>query len=445
MMRTLLLALLLLFPACLEYEIVVTIVVKPDGTAARTLAIREKKDKKTWERFEPPAAPYAVEGDDDKGFTAKAELKPGTHPAGLRVRLGDVEEGAPAPPSADGTVSVEAADLLIGTLLRYEERIAIGADPGRFRAALPRWNELGLRYTIETLRIAFPEIDFKEVETKARAEFLPAFDRAVVAAHFSAQVLVTEARAQGRLDEAAAGRLLAVAAKEFAPLDVAVTLPEGPPFDDGELEAASEKAARQLLGRLFAPLEAEDRAKVIDAVLDEESLSEAGEQAMEKLFPGEQAQEKLARDAQAFFCDALGAYLAYGIVDSFDLRFRVEMPGILLRANGELSHLPAVAWRLEQGDLILAPPVLSAMSFVPREGAPGEGWDGAAIDRIAKALAEVPAGQRVALEGLVAKALEVGWPDDPAGLEGEEAAAAYEAIRDAVKAAVPPEPPPSAK
>lgn len=444
-MRLLLLALLLLLPACLEYEIVVTTVVRPDGTAARTLAIREKKEKRTWERFEPPAAPYAVEGDHEKGFAAKADLKPGSHPAGLRVRLGDAKEGAPAPPSADGTVLVEATDLLVGTLFRYEERIETGADPGRFRAALPRWTELGLRYTIETLQIAFPEIDFREVEAKARAEFLPAFDRAIVAAHFSAQVLVTEARAQGRLGDAAEAKLLAVVARELAPLDVAVTLPEGPPWDDGELEAASEKAARQLLGRLFAPLKAEDRAKVIDAILDEETLSEAGAQAMEKFFPDDQAREKLARDAQAFLCDALGAYLAYGIVDSFDLRFRVEMPGILLRANGDLSRMPTVGWRLEQGDLILASPVLSATSFVPREGAPGEGWDGAMIDRIAEALADVPAEQMAALKELVGKALRVGWPDDPAGLEGEEATAAYETIRDTVKALVPPEPPPSEK
>ncbi|MFI5404096.1 MAG: hypothetical protein ACHQ1G_14240, partial [Planctomycetota bacterium] len=68
-MRRLSVALLLLLPACLEYEIAVKTVVQPDGTARRTLVIREKQEKETWKRLAPPAQPYATTGDDENGFT----------------------------------------------------------------------------------------------------------------------------------------------------------------------------------------------------------------------------------------------------------------------------------------------------------------------------------------------------------------------------------------
>jgi hypothetical protein len=411
-MRRILLLALLVLPACLDYEIVVVTVVRPDGTAARTLSIREKGEKKTWKLLDTPAAPYATEGDDEKGFGSKAEWKPGTHPSGLRVRLGDAEK-TPAPPTAEGTVTVEARNLLVGTRFRYEEQIANGADPERFREALPKWTELGLRYTLETLKIAFPDIDFTEVEKKARAELLPALDRAIKDAYFSAQ------------------ELFANVLKDFAPLAVTVTLPEGLPWDDDTLEAAMEKAARQMAERALAPLKAEERAKVIEALFSGDALAEAADETQKRLFPDD---DKLGDELQAFASDAFGAYLAYGFFDEVRMRFRVELPGVLLRANGELSGLPAVGWRVGKGDLVLSPPVLSATSFLPSEGVPGAGWTEETLDRIAEALDAVPAERMPALEELVQKALRVGWPDDAPGVEGEEAQAAYDAIHDAVKA-----------
>jgi hypothetical protein len=205
-----------------------------------------------------------------------------------------------------------------------------------------------------------------------------------------------------------------------------------------------EKAARQIEERMLSPLEAAQRAKVVEALFDEERLGDAGEQAFDKLFPTDEAREKFEDDLKAFLADALGGYLAYGPFDRFDMRYRVELPGILLRANGDLSRLPAVAWRIAAGDLVLAPPLLSASSFVPSEGVPGEGWDAATLDGIAKALAEVPAEQRGALGDLVGKSLRAGFADEPAGL-GEAATAAYRTIRDALGALVPPEPPGSGK
>ncbi len=435
-MRRLAVALLLLLPACLEYEIKVTTVVKADGSVRRTLVIREKQERKTWERFESPAAPYATEGSDEEGFLATADLKAGRHPAGLRVRLGDAE------PAAEGTVTVETKDLLVATLYRYEERIAIGADLARFRAELPKRLDLGLRFTIETLRIHFPEIDFAPVEERARAEFLPALERTILGTLVSARAVLAESRGRG-LRRVADDRLLkrelvALLVGEFAPLGVSVVVPEGPPWDDHAMEALPERAGRQLAERFLAPLDEAQRARVIDAMFSD-ALEEAADVAAEKLFPTEEARNRFGKEMQAFASSVLGAYLAYGLFDSFHLVFRVELPGRPLRANGDLSRVPTVEWRLEQGDLVLAPPVLFATSVRPREGVSGEGWNEATLDGIEEALAEVPPEQRLALEEVVAKALRIGWPED-APLE-KEARDAYAVLREAAA----PEPPPAAK
>lgn len=424
----------LLLPACLDYEIAVTTVVQPDGTTRRKLVIREKEEKQTWKRLARPAAPYVTEGEDAEGFTATAELKPGRHPSGLRVLLGDAEKN---PPAAEGTVNVEVVDLLIATVYRYEERIALGTDPARFREELPKWTELGLRYTLETLRIAFPEIDFAPVEAKARAEFLAAAERAILGALLAGQAALAEARARSPLhDDRIAIDLFRLLVGEMAPLGVSVKLPDGPPWDDEELEAVAEKAGRQVAERLLAPLAEAERAKVIDAIFSGDALKEAADAAGDKLWPTEEA-GKLGNDLQAFASSALGAYVTYGLLDSFHMRFRVELPGRLLRTNGDLSRLPAVEWN--EIDLVLAPPVLFATSFVPREGAGGEGWDATTLEMIGKALAELTPEQRAALGEVVAKALKAGWPDDPP-LEGEESLEAYGVLRDAAR---PPEPPPS--
>jgi len=435
-MRKLLLALLVQLPACLEYEIVVTTIVQPGGIVRRTLAIREKAEKKTWARLRSPAEPYRTEGDDEKGFEAKAELKAGRHPSGLAVLLGEADKN---PPVAEGTVSVEAKDLLVATVYRYEERIAIGADPARFRKELPKWLDLALGVALDTLRTAFPEIDFAPVEAKARAEFLPAAERAIVAAFLACQAAVAEGRARGSVDaDVIAVELLRVVVHELEPLGVSIPvdlLPVGPEWN---ADAAAEKAGRQMVEKLLSPLDEAQRARVIEAIFSGDALEQAAEEAGKRLCPTENAKERLGRDAQAFAASALGAYVAYGIFDSFDMSFRVELPGRLLRANGELSRLPGVAWRLEQGDLVLAAPVLTASSFETREGVAGEGWDGETLSEIEKALAEVPPEQRPALEAVVEKAIRVGWPEDPP-LEDEATIRAYCILRDAAR---PPKPPP---
>ncbi len=440
-MRRLAVALLLLLPACLDYEIVVTTVVQPDGTTRRVLVIREKEEKKTWKRLARPAAPYATAGDDENGFTATAELKPGQHPSGLRVLLGEVDEDSPAakgPPAAEGTVHVETTDLLVATVYRYEERIALGTDPARVRAELPKWLDLGLRFAIDTLRIQFPEIDFAPVEAKARAEVLPAAERAIVAMLLAGQAALAESRPMGPSEKAIEEDLLRLVLRELEPLGVSVKLPEGPPWDDGEMEALSEKAGRQLAERFLAPLAEAERTKVMDAILSEDGLEEAAGAVAEKLWPTEEAQEKLRDDLQAFAVNGLGAYFTYGLFDSFSLRFRVELPGRLVRTDGDLTSLPAVTWDLGKADLVLAPPVLFATSFVQREGAAGEGWDGAKIARIEEMLATLSPEQRAGLAELVTKALKIGWPEDPA-LE-EELLEAYGMLRDAAR---PPKPPPA--
>ncbi|MFI5403406.1 MAG: hypothetical protein ACHQ1G_10745 [Planctomycetota bacterium] len=426
-MRRLVVALLLLLSGCLEYEIAVKTVVQPDGTARRTLVIREKAEKETWKRLAPPAQPYATTGDDENGFTATAELKPGLHPSGLKVLLGEAEKD---PPAAEGTVRVETTDLFIATVYRYEERIALGTDSARFRAELPKWLDLGLRFALETLRTAFPEIDFAAVEAKARAEFLPAVERATLATLLGGQALLAELRQKGSVDDVVAGELLSLLQRELEPLGVSVKLPEGPPWNDAEMEEFSKKAGRQFSERFLAPLAEAERAKVIEAILSEDSLGEAADAAAEKLWPTEEAANKLGEDLQAFASTALGAYLSYGLFDSFHLRFRVELPGRLVRTNGDLTRLPAVEWRLEQGDLVLAPPVLFATSFVAREGVAGEGWDSTTLMAIEEALAKLTPEQRASLAKVVEKALK-DWPEGPALVA--ETLEAYRVLRDAAR------------
>lgn len=449
-MRRALLALLLLLPACLEYEITVETVVQPDGSSRRTVSIKARDGEKpadAWRRMKRPGDPYAVEGDPEKGFVASARLPAGRHPSALRVLLGgfgdDAAEAREDLPVAEGTADVRAVNLIVGTLYRYEERIALGTDPARFREDLPRWLDIALRLLLEAMKTRFPDIDFAPVEARARTELLPAVERAIENLHHAASGMLLEL---GPLGAGASPELLA--RSEFWPAVVrelkafGVDLPEDGDalqkmLNDDSAEQAFEGLPATLAERLVAPLPEERRAEVKDALLEAglDGLMKAG---TEKLYPEEEAREKLERECAAFAASALGAYTVYGLFDSFDLRFRLELPGKLLRTNGDLARLPAVEWRLGKGgNLFLVPPVLYAYSFLPAKGAP-DAWDMAALGRIDDALANLTPDARAAVEVVVAGVL-AGGKRDETGLEGE----AQEACRlicealDAAKARVP--------
>jgi hypothetical protein len=442
-----LLPLLLLLGACLEYEITVVTSVDADGKARRTLTIRCKgsstmdgeADPETWTRFKPPGDPYAMEGDEAKGFVATALLRPGRHPSGLRVLLEDVEgeyggaERVKDLPCAEGSVGVTATDLLFGKLVRYEEHVALGMDPARFRRELPQWLDTGLRLLVEALRIRFPEVDFGAVEERARKEMLREVERAIAGVYHGASLMIVnlrdlESSTQG---EALERELWALAARELAPLGFV----DGEPTDDGdELQRRAEAFLAKLLDRFLAPLPEAQRAEVKEAILDTDALDDVLEEAGQKLFPGEQAQEKLKRDLQAFAASAVGAYATYGLFDSFDVRVRVEMPGTVLRTNGDLSRLPAVEWRLTKDDfLFLVPPMLHAYGFVPAEGLPKGPWELPALLEIGKLLQGLEPEARRSLEEAVRKSITSGWLETPL-LEGD-LADLYGKMRAAVPAA----------
>jgi hypothetical protein len=455
-MRRIACTLLLLLPACLDYEIAVTTVVQADGSIRRKLTIRARDQGKpadAWKRLKRPDGPYKAEGDDEKGFTATAEMKAGACPSGLRVLLGglDIKDGEPPKdvPAAEGTVDVRATNLLIGTLYRYEERIALGTDPVKFRESLPRWLDMGLRVLIDALKLKFQDIDFAPVEARARAELLPAIERALVNLHHAITAMMLES---GPLAPAAPPELLArsefwpAIAREAAAFGIEM------PKDEAAFEAMFEgeeagnrmvNALRErLVDRLLAPLPEARRAEVREALLAEDALEEQLEEAGKKLYPGKDAEEKLQQEMLSSATSGLGAFVVYGIFDSFDLRFRVELPGKPLRTNGDLSRLPAVEWHLTKGDnLFLVPPVLYAYSFVPGKGVPGEGWDLGRLANIQDALAELTPEARAEVAVVLAGALAEGWKDekDEGGLLGESHTdASHKAlglIREAIEAA----------
>jgi len=422
-MRSLLLgALLLLVPACLVYEIRVTTTMLPDGKTRRTLHIR-CNEPQTWERLQPPGEPYSLEGDEQNGFVATARLHPGEHASGLRVLLGDRDEYGGAEqamriPAAEGTVGIRMSDVLIGTLYAYEEHVAIGDDPERFRAGAGKWLDLALRGLLEALKLKFPDTDFGPVEKQARAGLLPDCERAILDAHRACIALVTRWKAQaGTLDELGRAFLEAIAVQAAA-LGVKVAPPPGPPFEDSAVEAMFLDGWTQLLGRLLEPLPEAQRAAMVQELSRDGAFDDVVDEAIGKLFPDEAASDRAGEELVAWLADGFGAYAARGIFDSFHMRFRVELPGRLLRTNGDLGAGPVVEWRFDESHLVLVAPALFAYSFAPRDGAPGGIRDLGALREIESGLVAMPAEQRDALEAAVAAAIKSGWEESPA-LEGE--------------------------
>lgn len=435
-MRTLCCALALLLPACLEYEITVTTTVAPDGTVQRSVAIRARSDKEAgdpWKRLRRPGAPYALNGDPEKGFVATAALKPGRHPSGLAVLLGDPEKVEDCP-AAEGTVDVRATDLLVGTMYRYEERIALGTDAPRFREEVPRWLDTGLRVLIEALRIRFPDIDFAPVEARARDQLLPLLQTTTVNLHHAWTAIFLEGGPHGSMVS-----LAPLARSEFWPAVVRELASQGfqVPADEAGLKAleeddgAGERIIRDgyahLVDRLLAPLPEAQRAEVKGVLLADEALDEELEAAKQRVGLDE-------GELVAFLARGLGAYAIYGFFDSFDLRFRLTLPGKPLRANGDLADLPAISWRLgKDGDLLLVPPVLRACSFLPAKGVAAEGWDLATLAGIEGTLGELDARTRADVAVVVAEGIATGTWDDGGLSDGGKNACRE--IRDAIEAA----------
>jgi len=431
-MRRAVLGLLLLLPACLEYEITVTTVVQADGTITRKLAIRARDSGNpadAWKRLKVPGKPYKIEGDEEKGFVATAQLQPGRHPSGLGVLLGglvdddvDARRGFPA---AEGTADVRKVDLIVGMLYRYEERVALGTDPARFGEELPRWLDTGLKLLIDALKLRFPDLDFAPVEARARAELLPALQQAIGNLYGAATGLMMEvepvAVAAGA-EPITSSRFWPLIVREFAAFGL--KLPEDgealqKTFETEQFDELFRPLLENLADRLVAPLPEAKRAEVRAALIESEGLEAQLEEAAKKLYPDDEAKKKVGRELASFAASALGGYVVYGIFDSFDMRFKVELPGRLVRTNGDLARPPAAEWRLgkEGRDLVIVPPQLYAYSFVPAKGAP-DTWDLAALGRIQGALDNLGPDARAAVEIVVAGVL-AGGAQDETGLDDQ--------------------------
>ncbi|MHC4134900.1 MAG: hypothetical protein ACYS0K_07945 [Planctomycetota bacterium] len=439
-LRAVLLLGALLLPGCLDYKITVEVTVAPDGTFHRIVTIRERSDPpRTWERFRPPAKPYFVTGSEKEGFTARATFLPGRHANAIAVQLEDYEgkyEGARELPAAEGEAHVEMTNLMIGTLYAYHETIALGTDDAYFRRELKRWLETGLRILIGALELKMPEADFAPVEKRARDTILPRAEYSMIALRQALAALMRDYRehrygadlktwlgnphVQIILSEL---EVLGLRRKAGAP--AAATLQMFVNDDCWEIGGG-------LVDELLAPLPAEQRARVRELVISGDELEDELEQAVEKLFPKEADRPRFEKDAGRFAVASFGAYLVHGIVDDFDLRLRLEMPGRLLYANGGLGALPAVEWRLTDADLFVVAPRLTAYSFVPATGLEKKTWHVAPLLKLrGKLLALDENGRKV-----LGETVKLGWTADEDDLKeahGEEVAEAYLALRDALE------------
>jgi len=439
--------LLLLLGGCLKYEISIETVVRADGTCARVLSFLEKDDQETWRRLRPPGATYTVAGSDEEGITARAELKAGANPSGLRVLLENAKGeygGADAVkdfPFAEGTVFVDRSDLVIGTLYTYRETVETAADPVYFRKAVPHWLDVGFRLLMETLRVKEPGIDFAKVEANARKEILPRAEQALVTIHQALGVLLRDYREHRYSMRAATWlehpqvRLLLLELKGLGVVRKKVlpqpkTLSEA--MDDDQWELGT-----KLVDEFLAPLEdRRARERIKEMLLDpDDHLGAAFEEAAAKIFPAGE-REKSEEAMQRFVIAGIGAYTLYGIFDSFHMRFRVKMPGRVLRTNGDLGRYPQVTWDLHDEELFLVSPQLTVHSFVPAKGVERGAWSFAALAKVRDRLAEFDPREREMLDAVVFQARRTGWTADGKAIErehGENVAEAYEAMKAAIE------------
>jgi hypothetical protein len=438
LLRAVLLLGALLLPGCLDYLISVEVTVASDGTVRRVVRIRERSEEpKTWERFRPPGKPYVLTGSEKEGFTARATFEAGRHANGIAVQLEEYEgkyEGARELPVAEGEAHVEMTDLMIGTLYVYDETIALGTDEAHFRRELRRWLEISLRIGITALEIEMPEVDFAPVEKRARETGLVRAEYGVVAMRHAVIGLMRDYPAQryGADLQALLGNphvklilaeleILGLRRKKGA--SAADTLEVFLSDDAWEITGG-------VLDETLAPLPAEQRAAVKELLESEERLEKAAERAVEKLYP-EADVPILQKDAARFLVATLGAYVVRGIVDKFDLRFRLKLPGRLLYTNGGLDTLPEVEWRLTGTDLFVAAPRLTAYSFVPAEGLEKKTWHITPLLELRGKLLRLDEDGRKVLGELG----KVGWTADEDQLKkahGEDVAKAYQALRKAL-------------
>ncbi|MHC4550432.1 MAG: hypothetical protein ACYTEZ_16825 [Planctomycetota bacterium] len=430
----------LLLPGCLEYEITVETTVQADGKVHRALTISES-EQKTWKRFQPPAAPYVLEGSEEKGFSAVAEFGPGRHASGIRVLLTDPEgdyggaEKARDLPAAVGTLHVQVTDLMFGTLYAYREKVALGADPARFRRELPRWLDVGLRLLLEALKLKLPEVDFTDVEKNARAGLIQRVEYSFVSIYQAASALTRDYRRHRYgedvglwLENPHAQLILA----EMAVMGLHRRADAGRAKTLQQFVEGGWTLGGGIVDEFVAPLPKATRERVKAILLHmNDELEKEFEQAFGRVFADKAARPRIQADFLRFAVAAVGAYVAHGLLDEHELSFRLKMPGRLLRTNGSLGRLPEVEWRLGDDDLALVAPQLSAYSFVPARGVEHRAWQLDLLLDVRQKLAALDEDGRKVLGEIV----KVGWTatrDEIREAHGDAIAKAYTAMQEAL-------------
>jgi len=403
-------AFLLLAGGCLDYEVEVETVVAKDGSAQRSVRIRETSKKHmTWRCYAEPRAPYVLAGDDAKGYEAKAKFAAGRHSGGVRFveQAFDGDYGGSAEskgrPAFEGHFAVGADDIEIGTLYHYREEIDIGIDPAKFRAGLLSVVEVGADLLVTTLELAEPELDFKPVRDQALTKLVPEVTSALLAIH--TQLLLMEARGRPiirmrKVDELLRSPEMKVILAELDRLGIR-RRKDAPETNDPSIyfDFKSWTSREALWSRLRAPLEGADdalRDKLWETVIldSSDTGNRFWEAARERLFPEEKS-EALEKELRLVAVAGIGAPVANELFDDHQLDISVRMPGRILSTNGVVEKTSGrVSWRIDPGGGTYSNPSPVAWSFVPSEAMVGRIVDVEALVHFGQLLAEAPNGER---------------------------------------------------
>jgi len=423
--------LLLLVAGCLDYEVKVQTVVLKDGSAQRAVRILEGSDKhKTWRRYGEPQAPYMVAGDDAKGYEASAAFKAGRHAGGLRyvheALTGDYKGSAESAgkPVSEGTFSVGADDLEIGTLYHYREQIDIGIDAVVFRAGLESVVRIAADFLVTALEVAEPNLDFQPVRDHARRRLVPEVTRVLLAIHSHLRVMEQSGTPIAwirTVDDLTRNPEVAVMLAGLDRIGIRRRA-DAPRTNDLEeyFELDSWTLREGLWSRLLAPLpgvNAKLRAKLWDALTADdgkEGESEAEKrrdkiwkQASERVFPKDKsdAMEKAIRPVIAA---GLGYPITNDLFDKHQLDVSVRMPGRVIYTNGIVDAGGGVSWRVHPNGAMLSNRSLIALSFVPSKSMVGRIVDVNALLEFGRKLEEAKDGEREGLKKFLAEARSAG-------------------------------------
>jgi hypothetical protein len=406
-----------LLAACSGFVVSVRTEVGPDGTISRRVQGGTASQSEYGDEHPPtpfrkylfePGAPYEVVKLEECAFSALAELESGVHPSGVRRRAfpdSDIE--------AEGTFEVDVADLGIGTLYSYRERISSGANPLAFRASLRRWLEFGMDLLVEALRPQYPDIDFEPLKENARTRILPRIETSILLLRDRFELLARYHRDQWRRGDEREGlfanRYGRMIEEELARCGI-TRIPEGETgrndlvhFDGSNWELDPALFLEFLGSQPEREPVAEQIARLIGR-LDYRA-------AFERLYPTREEQERVREEFVRFWVSAFGCWFGGEFLLEQDLRFRLTMPGTLIHCDGELGRAPELRWGFHGLLLAFRDEELHAVTFHPVEGIPATGWRHFRLLELRDQIRNLAPEERSRVPGFVAYALDHGWEE----------------------------------